>query len=148
MRSISKKFKIDIFNPKYEIVPYASTLFEDEVLLDTVSGIEAYLLGTGIVDMKTNDGTKQNDLENNMLPNERNWIKYYSKLRGNNLTNISLNLFNIEHSLKVNELVKEVNYNELIKDYNDKSFQRKIETVSKLDENLFEFLEQMYNEYY
>ena len=140
------KYGFVFLEPSFDKVPFASKLFEHEIVKEYTKDIEDYLLGTYPIDMGTNIHSEMNKLRRDIFSNEEyEWHKYHNKLGVNRFGAILLmSTGRINRGLKRDDLFI---LNHFPVNYYKLSFDEKVNLIRNYDKRAFEFLEKLHNEY-
>ena len=147
IKHFENKYDFKFYSPSYDVVPFVSSLMDNEKAKKRFEKIEYYLLASYPIDMNTNNHMEMKEMRYCFTKDEYVWHQMHNKLGINKwgtvmgLGVMSLNLVLNRDDLHVApRLLKNYQYSEL-------SFEKKVDYVKSLDEKLYNLLERVYKEY-
>lgn len=146
IKNFEDKYSFKFFDPTYEKVPNASSLFDDEKIKEVISKLEYYLLGTYPIDMGTNIHQEMHSLRYSFSREEYQWHKRHNKL--------GLNCWGTHAGAGLMRLNQLINRNYLTikpfpktKGYSSMSFDQKLELCMSVDRKLYAILEKLHSDF-
>ncbi|MDA3837170.1 MAG: hypothetical protein PF542_06125 [Nanoarchaeota archaeon] len=135
--------------PNYELIPFASSLFEGQKVKGPISRMEDYLLGTMVIDMGTNIHLEINNMKREFSEDKYGWFQRHNKLGINAWGgHAGFGVANIHMFLKRDDL--HINGDGKLKtngEYFKMSFDEKVKYVKSVDSELYRILEKVCSEY-
>lgn len=146
------KYHFSFLSPTFSKVPNVSSLFEDNKFAKKIfEDLEFRLLDTQVIFMKTNNGVKQNSLKNKIFKDDGeviyDWFIDHNKLSGGKFDIISNGLYCLSAILDKDKLKSTIDIEKITRDYHYLNFKEKVERAELADHKVYEFLEEMYENY-
>lgn len=149
---LESKYGFIFFPVNYEEVPNVSSLFterpDNEIIKNVFNSLEERLLITQPIYMGTNNSVEHDKIKKQIYYNEGidvyNWFLEHNKLSLSKLNIITNSMYILGNILNNPEISQSINMDHAIKDYSNLSFVNKFKRAKELDNQLFIFLENMY----